>query len=49
MQLAAMGARVTALDLSQTRMDRVAQNLARTGLSAELIVGDASRPCERAL
>ena len=41
MQLAATGAEVTALDLSQARMDRVAQNLARTGLKAELIVGDA--------
>ena len=41
MQLAAMGAQVTALDLSDSRMARVAQNLARTGLFAELIVGDA--------
>jgi 16S rRNA (cytosine967-C5)-methyltransferase len=41
MQLAAMGAKVTAVDLSQQRMARVAQNLARTGLSAELIMGDA--------
>jgi 16S rRNA (cytosine967-C5)-methyltransferase len=41
MQLAAAGADVTALDLSEARMSRVAQNLARTGLSAELIVGDA--------
>ena len=41
MQLAAMGAQVTAVDLSQSRMARVAQNLARTGLSAELIVADA--------
>jgi 16S rRNA (cytosine967-C5)-methyltransferase len=41
MQLAAMGANVTALDLSAARMGRVAQNLARTGLEAELIVGDA--------
>lgn len=41
MQLAAMGAQVTALDLSQARMARVAQNLARTGLAADLVVGDA--------
>lgn len=41
MQLAAMGAKVTALDLSESRMARVAQNLARTGLSADLVVGDA--------
>ncbi len=41
MQLAATGAQVTALDLSKTRMARVATNLARTGLQAELVVGDA--------
>ncbi len=41
MQLADLGARVTALDLSQARMGRVEQNLARTRLAADLIVGDA--------
>ena len=41
MQLAAMGAEVTALDLSEPRMGRVRENLARTGLSAELITADA--------
>jgi len=41
MQLAAMGAQVTAVDLSGPRMSRVKQNLARTGLEAELIVDDA--------
>ena len=41
MQLAAAGARVTALDSSETRLDRVAENLSRTGLTAEIIVGDA--------
>lgn len=41
MQLAAAGARVTALDLSEARMARVAANLARTGLQATLVVGDA--------
>ncbi len=41
LQLAAGGARVTAIDLSEPRMARVAENLARTGLSAELLVGDA--------
>jgi 16S rRNA (cytosine967-C5)-methyltransferase len=41
MQLAAAGARVTALDISAARMGRVAQNLTRTGLAADLIVGDA--------
>nr|WP_309502693.1 transcription antitermination factor NusB [uncultured Roseovarius sp.] len=41
LQLAATGADVTALDLSETRMARVAQNLARTGLSATCVTGDA--------
>jgi 16S rRNA (cytosine967-C5)-methyltransferase len=41
MQLAAAGAEVTALDLSETRMARVAANLERTGLQARLVVGDA--------
>lgn len=41
MQLAAAGAQVTALDLSEQRLKRVRQNLKRTGLEAELVVGDA--------
>ena len=41
MQLAAMGAQVTALDVSETRMDRLRDNLSRTGLAAETIVADA--------
>jgi 16S rRNA (cytosine967-C5)-methyltransferase len=41
MQLAAMGARVTALDISEARMARVRENLARTGLSAEIVIADA--------
>ncbi|WP_371171402.1 RsmB/NOP family class I SAM-dependent RNA methyltransferase [Aliiroseovarius sp. 2305UL8-7] len=41
MQLAAIGAQVTALDISETRMKRVDENLTRIGLSAELVVGDA--------
>ncbi len=41
MQLAASGAAVTALDLSEKRMARVSENLARTGLHAELVVADA--------
>ena len=41
LQLAAAGARVTALDISEPRMKRVRDNLARTGLSAEIVVGDA--------
>ena len=41
MQAAAMGAQVTALDLSDGRMARVSENLSRTGLDAEIVVGDA--------
>lgn len=40
-QLAAMGAEVTALDISDARMERVRENLSRLGLCAELAVGDA--------
>jgi 16S rRNA (cytosine967-C5)-methyltransferase len=40
MQLAASGATVTAVDISAGRMERVSQNLIRTGLSATLTVGD---------
>ena len=41
MQLAALGAEVTALDISGPRMAVVAENLARTGLAAKLVVADA--------
>ncbi|SDG57255.1 RsmB/NOP family class I SAM-dependent RNA methyltransferase [Alloyangia pacifica] len=41
MQLAAAGAKVTALDLSEGRMARITENLLRTGLKAETVVGDA--------
>ncbi|MBV7396135.1 RsmB/NOP family class I SAM-dependent RNA methyltransferase [Mameliella sediminis] len=41
LQLAAAGAEVTALDLSEARLARVKENLARTGLSAQLVAGDA--------
>ena len=41
MQLAAAGAEVTALDSDATRMERLVENLARTGLQAETVVGDA--------
>lgn len=41
MQLAAAGAAVTALDISPTRMERVTDNLARTGLEARTVIGDA--------
>ncbi|HMO72202.1 MAG TPA: transcription antitermination factor NusB, partial [Paracoccaceae bacterium] len=41
LQLAAMGARVTAVDISAPRLRRVQANLDRTGLSAELVAADA--------
>lgn len=41
MQMAAAGAKVTALDISANRMERVQENLTRTGLDATLITGDA--------
>lgn len=41
LQLAAAGAQVTAIDLSQARLARVEQNLARTGLRATLVAGNA--------
>lgn len=42
LQLCAAGAQVTALDRSAKRLDRVRENLARVGLSAELIATDAA-------
>ncbi len=41
LQLAAAGWKVTALDASAKRLERVEQNLARTGLTAELVTADA--------
>ncbi|MDO5621703.1 MAG: transcription antitermination factor NusB [Paracoccus sp. (in: a-proteobacteria)] len=41
LQLAAAGAKVTALDLSADRLERLRQNLDRCGLTAEIITGDA--------
>lgn len=41
LQLAAAGAEVTALDISEARMQRVRENLARTGLAARCVTGDA--------
>ena len=41
MQLAAAGAKVTAVDISQGRIQRVSENLARVKLTAEVIIGDA--------
>jgi 16S rRNA (cytosine967-C5)-methyltransferase len=48
LQLAAAGARVTAVDKSETRLQRLRQNLARTRLDAEVICADALqyRPAE---
>lgn len=41
MQLAAAGAEVTALDISDRRLDRLGRNLARTGLAAHVVAADA--------
>lgn len=41
MQLAAAGWQVTALDQAARRVERMAENLSRTGLAAELVVADA--------
>lgn len=41
LQLAAAGAEVTALDLSEARLERLKENLARTGLTATIVTGDA--------
>ncbi|CUH16138.1 Ribosomal RNA small subunit methyltransferase B [Jannaschia seosinensis] len=41
MQLAAAGADVTSLDLSEGRLRRLRENLTRTGLSTEIVVADA--------
>lgn len=41
MQLAALGAKVTAVDISQKRMERISENLARVGLQADCVVSDA--------
>jgi 16S rRNA (cytosine967-C5)-methyltransferase len=42
-QLAAAGARVTALDQSQARLERLKENLARLHLTADVVVADAAR------
>lgn len=41
LQLAAAGWQVTSVDISKKRLDRLRENLARTGLSAEILVADA--------
>ncbi|MEM7643580.1 MAG: transcription antitermination factor NusB [Pseudomonadota bacterium] len=43
LQLAAMGAKVTALDISEKRLKRLHENLARMGLGAEIAVADARK------
>lgn len=40
LQLAAAGARVTAVDISTPRLERLKQNLARTRLSADIVAAD---------
>ncbi len=41
-QLASLGARVTAIDRSPTRLERLRENLARLSLKAEIVMEDAS-------
>ncbi len=41
LQLAAVGWAVTALDVSRRRLDRLRENLARTGLTADVVTADA--------
>ena len=48
LQLAAMGAAVTALDISQARMQRLGENLTRCNLSAKIVVADALEFCAEA-
>src|SRR6185369_9553903 len=47
LQLAAAGAQVTAIDRSAPRLKRVTENLARTGLSAEVVAADAANWTDR--
>lgn len=42
LQLAATGAHVTAVDSSARRLERLRENLARTGLAADVVVADAT-------
>ncbi len=41
LQLAAAGAKVTAIDSSESRLKRLRENLARTGLDADIVTTDA--------
>ncbi len=43
LQLAAARARVTAIDRSGPRLERLKENLARTGLAADVVVADAAK------
>ena len=43
LQLAASGATVTAVDRSKPRLERLRENLARTGLTADIIAADADQ------
>jgi 16S rRNA (cytosine967-C5)-methyltransferase len=49
MQLCAAGAQVTAVDISSRRLGRLSENLARAGMTAELVTSDASKwiPAEK--
>jgi 16S rRNA (cytosine967-C5)-methyltransferase len=47
LQLASAGAQVTALDRSASRLKRLAESLARTGLKAEIVTADAGRWSDR--
>lgn len=40
LQMAAAGAEVTSVDISEGRLARLQENLARTGLTAQIVVGD---------
>jgi 16S rRNA (cytosine967-C5)-methyltransferase len=42
LQLAAAGAKVVAVDQNAKRLDRLVENLARTGLAAEIVAADAT-------
>jgi 16S rRNA (cytosine967-C5)-methyltransferase len=49
LQLCAAGAQVTAVDISARRVARLSENLARAGMTAELVTSDASKwtPAEK--
>jgi 16S rRNA (cytosine967-C5)-methyltransferase len=49
LQLCAAGAEVTAVDISARRLTRLSENLARAGMTAELVTSDVSKwmPAER--